>query len=97
MKVQSLGQEDSLEDETAICSSIFARKIPWMWSLAGYSPWGCKESDVTEHTHTASPKFPHPTTPGNYYSVFKSSAFEDSIYKFHTVFCLPLSYLFHLA
>ena len=18
----------------------------------GYSPWGCKESDVTEHTHT---------------------------------------------
>ena len=21
-------------------------------SLAGYSPWGCKESDVTEHTHT---------------------------------------------
>ena len=45
MKVQSLGQEDSLEDETAICSSIFARKIPWMRSLAGYSPWGCKELD----------------------------------------------------
>ena len=21
-------------------------------SLAGYSPWGCKESDMTEHTHT---------------------------------------------
>ena len=20
-------------------------------SPAGYSPWGCKESDVTEHTH----------------------------------------------
>ena len=53
MKVQSLGQEDSLEDETAICSSIFARKIPWMRSLAGYSPWGCKESDMTEQlTHT---------------------------------------------
>ena len=39
-------------------------KIPWSrkWqstgkshgqsSLAGYSPWGCKESDMTEHTHT---------------------------------------------
>jgi len=39
------------------------RKIPWSrkWqpigkshgqtSLAGYSPWGCKESDMTEHTH----------------------------------------------
>ena len=21
-------------------------------SLAGYGPWGCKESDMTEHTHT---------------------------------------------
>ena len=21
------------------------------WQL-GYSPWGCKESDITEHTHT---------------------------------------------
>ena len=21
-------------------------------SLAGYSSWGCKESDITEHTHT---------------------------------------------
>ena len=21
-------------------------------SLEGYSPWGCKESDTTEHTHT---------------------------------------------
>ena len=21
-------------------------------SLAGYSPWGCKEPDVTEHVHT---------------------------------------------
>ena len=21
-------------------------------SLAGYSPWGCKESDMTEHAHT---------------------------------------------
>ena len=20
--------------------------------MAGYSPWGCKESDMTEHTHT---------------------------------------------
>ena len=68
MRVQSLGQEDSLEDEMAIRSSIFARKIPWMRSLEGYSPWGCKESDMTEHTHThtcltASLKFPHPPTP----------------------------------
>ena len=30
-------------------SSIFAWKIPW---TEGYSPWGCKAADVTEHAHT---------------------------------------------
>ena len=32
-------------------SSILAWKIPWtvQWHLAGYSPWGRKESDTTEH------------------------------------------------
>ena len=34
---------------TATHSSIPARGIPW--SLAGYSPWGHKESDTTEHAH----------------------------------------------
>ena len=32
-------------------SSILAWKIPWTEELAGYSPWGCKESDMTERTH----------------------------------------------
>ena len=27
-------------------------------SLAGYSPWGCKELDTTEHTHTQTHKAP---------------------------------------
>ena len=44
--VQSLCQEDPLEKEMALHSSILAWKIPW--SLAGYNPWGHKESDVTE-------------------------------------------------
>ena len=35
----------------AIHSSILAKIIPWTVSLAGYSPWGCKESDMTEHLH----------------------------------------------
>ena len=30
-------------------SSIFAWRIPWTESLAGYSRWGCKESDTTEY------------------------------------------------
>ena len=30
-------------------SSTLAWKIPWTEELAGYSPWGCKESDTTVH------------------------------------------------
>ena len=36
-------------------SSILAWKVPWKEDLVGYSPWGHKESDMTEqlstHTH----------------------------------------------
>ena len=32
-------------------SSTLAWKIPWMDSLVGCSPWGCKESDTTERLH----------------------------------------------
>ena len=32
-------------------SSILAWRIPWTDEPAGYSPWGPKESDMTEHTH----------------------------------------------
>ena len=48
MWVQSLGQKDPLEKKMAIHSSILACKIPWTESLVGYSPWGCKESDMTD-------------------------------------------------
>ena len=46
--VRSLGLEDSLEKEMATHSSTLAWKIPWMGSVVGYSPWACKESDMTE-------------------------------------------------
>ena len=46
--VQSLGWEDPLEKERAIHSSILAWKIPGQRSLAGYSLWGGKESDMNE-------------------------------------------------
>ena len=46
--VQSLGQEHPLEKEMATHSSILAWRIPWTERiLAGYSPWGCKELDMT--------------------------------------------------
>ena len=46
--VQSLDQEDPLEKEMAIHSRILAWRILWQRSLAGYSPWGRKELDMTE-------------------------------------------------
>ena len=53
MGVQSLGQEDPLEKEMAAQSSILAWKFNGQKSLVGYSPWGHKESDMTEqHTRT---------------------------------------------
>ena len=40
--VQSLGQEDPLEEQMATYSSILTWEIPWPVSLQGYSPWGHK-------------------------------------------------------
>ena len=48
MQVRTLGQENPLEEETATHSIFLAWKIPWTEEL-----WGRKESDITEHTHTA--------------------------------------------
>ena len=54
MWARSLGQEDPLEKEMATHSSILVWKIPRTEELAGYSPWGRKELDMTEATeHTS--------------------------------------------
>ena len=50
-RVQSLSQEDPLEEEMATHSSILAWRIPWTvfhGSLVGYSPWDRKELNTTE-------------------------------------------------
>ena len=46
--VRSLGQEDPLENGIPTHSSILAWKIPWTEEPGRYSPWGHKESDMTE-------------------------------------------------
>ena len=46
----SLGQEDSLEEDMATHSSVLAWRTHGQRSLAGYSPWGHKELDMTEVT-----------------------------------------------
>ena len=48
MWVQSLGQEDPLEEGTAIHSSILAWKISWIEEPAGLQFTGCKDSDMNE-------------------------------------------------
>ena len=47
-QVQFLGLEDTLEEGMATHSSILPGEIHGQKSLAGYSPWGRKESDMTE-------------------------------------------------
>ena len=61
-RVQSLGQEDALEEEVAAHSSLLTWRIPWTEEPGGlHSPWGRKESDTPEcicmhtHTHTQRP------------------------------------------
>ena len=49
MRIPSLGQEDPLEKELATRSSVLAWEIHGQISLVGYSQWGSKESDVSEH------------------------------------------------
>ena len=46
--VQSLGQEDPLEEERAAHSSILAWRIPWTEEPGGLQSMGRKESDRTE-------------------------------------------------
>ena len=46
--VQSLDQEDPLEEEMATHSNILAWRMPWTEEPDGYSPWGHKELDTTE-------------------------------------------------
>ena len=53
MWVRYLGWEDPLEEGMASHSSILAWRIPWTEGLAGYSPWGCKESDTSAATQHA--------------------------------------------
>jgi len=52
-EVWSLSEEDPLEKEMAIQSSIVAWKTPWTEEPGGLQSMSGKESDRTEHTqHT---------------------------------------------
>ena len=46
--VQSLGQEDPLEKKQQPIPVFLPGELYRQRSLAGYSPWGCKQSNMTE-------------------------------------------------
>ena len=49
-EVESLGQEDPLEEEMATNSSVLAWEIPWTEEPGRHGPWDHKELDMTEMT-----------------------------------------------
>ena len=52
VRVRSLGGEDPLEKEMATLSSVLVGESQGHKSPAGYSPWGCKGSDLTWRLNT---------------------------------------------
>ena len=46
--VRSLGWKDPLENRMVPTPVFLPEEFHGQGSLAGYSPWGCKESDTTE-------------------------------------------------
>ena len=46
--IRSLGWEDPLEEVMATHSCFCLENPHRQRGLAGYSPWGCKKSDMTE-------------------------------------------------
>ena len=50
MSVQSLGWKDPLEEGMQPTPVFLPGESHGQWSLAGYSPEGCKESDTTKVT-----------------------------------------------
>ena len=47
--IRSLGGEQSLEKGMTTHASILAGESHGQRNLMGYSPWGCKELDMTGH------------------------------------------------
>ena len=66
-RVSSLDREDSLKTIWQLTPKFLPGKSHRHRTLAGYSPWGRKESDMTEHAHT------------NYFQDFLSLTFINVI------------------
>ena len=90
-QVWSLGWKDLLEKEMATHSSILA----WWRNLVGCSPWGCKESDMSERLSTtqaderenAKKRSPEPSTHNTILCLWRFIPRSKPSEKIHTT-CL---------
>ena len=79
-------------------SSILARKISWTEEPGGlYSPWGQKETDMTEETeHKEGCSLPLPSLAILEFKTKISVSHVDSVFIYNYMFCLPLDNCIHL-
>ena len=64
--------------ENPIHSSILVWRIHGQRSLAGYSPWNCKQLDLTQHTCTLTSRFPELGIESNGNKEWKCSLEENT-------------------
>ena len=85
--LQSLGREDHPpKKEMATHSTILAWEIHGRRSPAGYSPWGCKESGMTEQltvTHFQGEDFPGGSDGKESTCQFRKRGFDPWVRKIH--------------
>ena len=82
-RVPSLGLEIPWRREWQPILVFLPRESQGQRSLAGYSPWGHKESDMTEATYTAQHTYKIQTT-----------LFYDIIYGLYNIYINDLIYRF---
>ena len=89
-RVQSLGWENPLERQPT--PVFFPGELHGQGSLMSYSPWGHKESDMSEHVFTA---LHLPSTYGSDFPAYFMTGnfvFSSWYLEFHLFDCLDLMY-----
>ena len=83
--VLPLGQEDPLEKEWQPTPVFLPGKFHGQRSWAGCSPWGCRELDTTEHTHTKTLIDFFSNLRNRQFDIFIISLFDISTFHYSSV------------
>ena len=95
MQVRSLGGEDALEECMATHSSVLTREPHGQRTLAGYSPQGHKELDMTEWAHRRrTPCFPTSKSEGPLGSSLQATSYQ--LYDLEQILTLLQPWFRHL-